>query len=428
MSQNHLSDSLFSELDLPATILQGIEDSGFKFCTPIQAQTLPVALAGKDILGQAQTGTGKTAAFLIAALNRMVTTPGHGQPRCVILAPTRELAIQIYKDAERLAAPTGLSTAVVYGGAGYGNQIEQLEQGIDLLVATPGRLIDFFKQKLVNLKHVDVMILDEADRMFDLGFIKDIRFLLRRMPSPEKRLNLLFSATMPYRVSELAYEHMNNPSSIAIESETVTADKVDQAVYYTSNEEKIPLLLGLLKSHDMSRTLIFANTRHATNRIAGYLMGNDLQTAILSGEVPQKKRIALLEKFQAGSLPILVATDVAARGLHIPDISHVINFDLPQDPEDYVHRIGRTARAGARGSAYSFACEQYAFSLPDIEVFLGEKIPVRSVEPDLLVTPKPRIHLNNTRPNPKKGTQRGRRPQNSSQGRGRRTRAPNKHH
>lgn len=393
MSNSHLTQTTFASLKLPEKLQQGIDQAGFTHCTPIQAEALPIALAGHDVLGQAQTGTGKTAAFLISAINRLLSTPRVDQPRCLILAPTRELAVQIQNDALPLCQHTGLKVGVVFGGTGYDSQKKMLEEGVDLLVATPGRVIDFFKQHLFNLKHIEVMVLDEADRMFDLGFIKDIRYLLRRMPPPQQRLNMLFSATMPYRVTELAYEHMNNPKMVKIAAELMTADKVEQYVYYTSNEEKIPLLLGILKSGDMARTLIFANTRQVTNRIAEYLLGNGFQTAILSGEVPQKTRLALLKRFQLGELPILVATDVAARGLHIEGISHVINFDLPQDAEDYVHRIGRTARAGAAGEAYSFACEQYAFSLPDIEAYVGKKIPVKHVDPDMLVTPQPRQHI-----------------------------------
>jgi len=393
MSQSHLTKTTFASLQLPEILRQGIEKAGFSHCTPIQAEALPIALSGHDVLGQAQTGTGKTAAFLISAINRLLATPRADQPRCLILAPTRELAVQIHNDALPLCEFTDLKVGVVFGGTGYDTQKNMLEAGVDLLVATPGRVIDFYKQRLFNLKHIEVMVLDEADRMFDLGFIKDIRFLLRNMPPPQKRLNMLFSATMPYRVTELAYEHMNNPKMVKIAAELMTADKVEQYVYYTSNEEKIPLLLGILKSGDMTRTLVFANTRHATNRIAEYLLGNGFETAILSGEVPQKTRMSLLKRFQAGELPILVATDVAARGLHIEGISHVVNFDLPQDAEDYVHRIGRTARAGATGEAYSFACEQYAFSLPEIEAYVGNKITVRQVDPELLVTPKPRKHI-----------------------------------
>jgi ATP-dependent RNA helicase RhlB len=234
------------------------------------------------------------------------------------------------------------------------------------------------------------MVLDEADRMFDLGFIKDIRFLLRRMPKPEHRLSLLFSATLSYRVTELAYEHMNNPQKVEIVPEQVTAEMVEESVYYPAQEEKVPLLLGLLQRDKPSRSIIFVNTKRVADLVWGYLEGNGYPTAVLSGDVPQKKRQHLLERFATGELPVLVATDVAARGLHIPDVSHVFNYDLPQDAEDYVHRIGRTARAGASGNAVSFACEEFAFSLSEIEEYIGHKIPMESISGDLLIEPLPR--------------------------------------
>lgn len=397
MSEHHLSSTLFSSLNLPAKLLQGIEKTGFNQCTPIQAETLPLALAGTDIAGQAQTGTGKTAAFLIALMNRLLTSEanksaaGHS-PRALVLAPTRELALQIHKDALTLGEMTGLKIGAVYGGAGYDTQKEMVSDGLDIMIGTPGRTIDFFKQNLFNLKSIEVMVLDEADRMFDLGFIKDIRFLLRRMPTPEKRLNLLFSATLSFRVTELAYEHMNSPTLVKIETDKVTANNVTQLIYYTSNDEKIPLMLGLLKKLNPLRSIIFVNTKDAGNKVNAFLTGNGFNAGTLSGDVPQKKRITLLKQFQDGELPILVATDVAARGLHIPEVSHIFNYDLPQDAEDYVHRIGRTARAGSSGAAISFACEDYAFTLPDIEEYVGHKIPTEPVTTELLVTPEPPIY------------------------------------
>ena len=383
---------LFSSFDLPDVLRQGVAETGFTFCTPIQAATLPLMLAGKDVAGQAQTGTGKTAAFLLATMNRLITMPAHSrrrlnQPRAVILAPTRELAIQIHKDAMSLGKYAGLSVGVVYGGTGYESQRALFETGLDILIGTPGRIIDYFKQGVFDLKAVQVVVLDEADRMFDLGFIKDIRYLLRQMPAPEKRLGLLFSATLSFRVTELAYEHMNNPQLVKIESTRVTADNVSQIVYHTASDEKLAALIGLLKHMDPARTIVFVNTKRAADQVWGSLEANGFETAVLSGDVPQTKRMALLARFQAGELPVLVATDVAARGLHIPAVSHVFNFDLPQDAEDYVHRIGRTARAGASGDAISFACEEYAFSLPDIEKYIGHKIPVGRIADDWLSAP-----------------------------------------
>jgi ATP-dependent RNA helicase RhlB len=392
----HLTDTRFQDLNLPEALQQGIKDAGFVNCTPIQAESLPLALAGEDIAGQAQTGTGKTAAFLLAVFNHLLLHPADpkrkpNQPRALILAPTRELAIQIHADAETLVTHTGFTMGLAYGGTGYESQRKQLEQGVDVLIGTPGRIIDYFKQKVFNLKALQVMVLDEADRMFDLGFIDDIRFLLRRMPPAAERLNMLFSATLSYRVTELAYEHMNSPQMVKIETDNVTADNVTQAVYYTANNEKIPLLLGLLGHMDPRRSIVFVNTKRVAERVWAYLEGNGIKAAVLSGDVPQKKRTSLLKRFQQGELPVLVATDVAARGLHIPEVSHVFNFDLPQDAEDYVHRIGRTARAGATGDAISFACEDYTYSLPEIEAYIGHKIPMGSISEELLVKPKPPV-------------------------------------
>ena len=268
-----------------------------------------------------------------------------------------------------------------------------LEQGVDALIGTPGRIIDYYKQRVFDLKSAQVMVLDEADRMFDLGFINDVRYLLRGMPKPEKRLNLLFSATLSHRVTELAYDQMNNPQTVDVAPEQVTADRVEQQMYYPAAEEKVPLLLGLLNTLQPTRAIIFVNTKRAGEKVWGYLEGNGFKSAILSGDGPQNKRQSLLAKFQQGEFPLLVATDVAARGLHVPEVSHVFNFDLPQDAEDYVHRIGRTARAGASGMAISFACEDTAFSLMDIEAYIEQKIPVQRIEESLLVKPQPRVRM-----------------------------------
>jgi len=394
VSDKHLTAITFASLNLPDAVLAGVREAGFTHCTPIQAETLPLALRGKDVAGRAQTGTGKTAAFLLAVMNRLLLYPAAAgrkpnQPRALILAPTRELAMQIHKDALALGKHTNLSFGLAYGGTGYESQRAMLEQGVDILIGTPGRLIDYLKQHVFDLKAIQATVLDEADRMFDLGFIKDVRFLLRRMPPPEKRLSMLFSATLSWRVTELTYEHMNNAKLIEIEPDKVTADKVSQLLYHVGKEEKIPLLLGLLKHIDPRRSMVFVNTKIAAQRVWAYLEGNGYTAALLSGDVPQRKREKLLAQFQQGELAFLVATDVAARGLHVPDVSHVFNYDLPQDAEDYVHRIGRTARAGASGDAISFVCEQYAFSLMDIEQYIGRKVPVGRISDDLLVTPLP---------------------------------------
>ena len=385
---NPLSDMAFDSLPLRPEIAAGIKLAGFTHCTPIQALTLPPALEGKDIAGQAQTGTGKTAAFLLVIfqqlLNRQAPGGDRRHPRSLVVAPTRELALQIHKDAQVLGAETGLKLGLAYGGVDYDKQRRQIQAGVDVLIGTPGRLIDYFKQHVYHLRHIQVAVLDEADRMFDLGFIKDIRFLLRRMPRAEERQGMMFSATLSYRVMELAYEHMNNPETLKVETERVTVDTVHQSVYYPANHEKLPLLIGLLKKLEEGRMMVFTNTRAAADRVGRTLKANGLNAAVISGRVHQKQRQSLLKKFHDGEILILVATDVAARGLHIPDVTHIFNFDLPQDAPDYVHRIGRTARLGARGEAISFACEDYAFHLPDIEEFIGYSIPLESTEPDML--------------------------------------------
>ncbi len=392
MSEQVLTDCFFDNFDLHPSLLAGLHESGFTRCTPIQALTLPVALAGRDVAGQAQTGTGKTGAFLVAAMQRLLTVPAlterkEADPRCLILAPTRELAIQIDKDFRNLGRHTGLKSALIYGGVDYDKQREQLRGGVDIIIATPGRLIDYFKQHVFSLRAVDVMVIDEADRMFDLGFIKDVRFLMRRLPPRDRRLGLLFSATLSFRVLELAYEHMNNPEKLSVETESVTASRVRQSVYFPATEEKMPLLLNLMSTPDVQRSIVFVNTKIAAERVTTRLERHGFRVGALSGDVPQKKRQKLLERFQRGEVDVLVATDVAARGLHIPAVSHVFNYDLPNDPEDYVHRIGRTARLGAEGDAISFACDLYAMGLPDIERFISQKIPVATVTRELLVPP-----------------------------------------
>lgn len=395
MSDKPLTDLTFSSFDLHPALVAGLESAGFTRCTPIQALTLPVALPGGDVAGQAQTGTGKTLAFLVAVMNRLLIRPALADrkpedPRALILAPTRELAIQIHKDAVKFGADLGLRFALVYGGVDYDKQRELLQQGVDVIIATPGRLIDYVKQhKVVSLHACEICVLDEADRMFDLGFIKDIRFLLRRMPERGTRQTLLFSATLSHRVLELAYEHMNEPEKLVVETETITAARVRQRIYFPSDEEKQTLLLGLLSRSEGARTMVFVNTKAFVERVARTLERHGYRVGVLSGDVPQKKRESLLNRFQKGQLEILVATDVAARGLHIDGVKYVYNYDLPFDAEDYVHRIGRTARLGEEGDAISFACERYAMSLPDIEAYIEQKIPVEPVTSELL-TPLPR--------------------------------------
>ncbi|HSG65908.1 MAG TPA: DEAD/DEAH box helicase [Gammaproteobacteria bacterium] len=398
-------------------MLRGVEAAGFSHCTPIQAKTLPIALAGRDVAGQAQTGTGKTAAFLIALfcqLDKQAPPETLQGPRALILAPTRELAVQIHADAVELGKFLPYRLGLAFGGTDYDKQRRELAAGVDVLIGTPGRVIDFHKQKVFGLRQVEVLVLDEADRMFDLGFIRDIRYVLRRLPEAPKRLNLLFSATLSHRVLELAYEHMNDPELVRIEPDKITVDRVRQSIYFPSNEEKIPLLVALLRQMDARRTMVFVNTRREADRLQAYLEHNGIQAQAISGDVPQRKRLRMLKDFVAGDLAVLIGTDVASRGLHVPDVSHVFNYDLPQDPEDYVHRIGRTARAGAYGDAISFGCEEYVVSLPEIEAFIGRHIPVVQIDPAML----PKIDVPPRRPSKRRPPPRGDR--SGSQGSGRR--------
>jgi ATP-dependent RNA helicase RhlB len=457
MQDTHLSDLKFSALNLHPKLLEGIEDAGFEYCTPIQALALPLALEGKDVAGQAQTGTGKTAAFLLATMQRLIledekkaaelkaeapaeqeetetaeaesdseqsedksaiskkeksAQKGAGAKdlkaiRSLILAPTRELAIQIHKDAVQLSKHTDLKLGLAYGGTGYESQRATIEAGVDILIGTPGRVIDYFKQGVFHLNNIQVAVMDEADRMFDLGFITDIRYLLRRMPEPKSRLNLLFSATLSFRVDELAYEHMNAPEPVKVESEMVV-QRIEEVAYYPAQNEKISLLINLLKQGERDRALVFINTKHEAAKIFDWLEANDLKAAILSGDVPQDRREKLLKRFHDGIVDILVATDVAARGLHIPNVSHVYNYDLPQEAEDYVHRTGRTARAGASGHAVSFICEKYAYSMMDIEEFIGHALPVQPIDEALLVPPENKPAFRERKPRDTRGRQGGR--------------------
>ena len=412
MNTTHLTETRFCNLELSDSILLGLNDAAFNHCTPIQDKALPLLLRSKDIAGQAQTGTGKTATFLLATFQHLLNDESEAikNPRALILAPTRELAIQIHKDALLLSKHLNLKFALIYGGTDYQKQLDILKTNIDIIIGTPGRIIDFYKQNAFTLDHIQVTVMDEADRMFDLGFIKDIRYLLHRMPAPEQRLNMLFSATLSYKVTELAYEHMNNPILIRIETEEVTSKAIQQSAYCPANEQKIPLLIGLLNHYQPQRSIIFVNTKRCAELLDDTLNANGYKTAALSGDVPQDKRQRLLADFQDNKITLLIATDVAARGLHIADVSHVINYDLPQDVEDYVHRIGRTARFGASGIAISFICEHYAYSMPDIETYIGQKIPVNAISADLLADvitpkrrlPKPKADHQGKRPSPDK--------------------------
>ncbi len=379
----------FEELPVPGKVIEGIRAAGFAECTPVQALTLPAALRGKDIAAQAQTGTGKTAAFLIAVFSRMLAVhpPSRGRsPRALIIAPTRELVVQIHAEAKLLGEPAGFRIVPVFGGVDYLKQRGEIGKKVDMLIGTPGRLIDYLRQRVYSLRKTQFLVIDEADRLFDMGFIRDLRFLLRRMSPYNRRQSMLFSATLSNRVLELCYEYMNMPEQFTVTPEKITVEEVEQEIYHVGKSEKAGLLLWILGREPDGRYLIFCNTRAAVERLAALLNANDIATAAITGDIPQRKRMKVLSRFREGSLPILVATDVASRGLHIDGVTHVINYDLPQDPEDYVHRIGRTARAGARGRAISLACEEYVHSLADIEEYIRQKIQVMPVTAEMIVT------------------------------------------
>ena len=393
MTKTHLTETKFSDFSIHENVLKALDNAGYANCTPIQAMCMPLIEKGADIAGQAQTGTGKTIAFLTATFNKLLNVESKGQPRAIILAPTRELAIQIHKDAIVFAEATGLSLGLVYGGEGYESQRQQLQQGVDVLIGTTGRVIDYHKQGVFNLDSIQAVVLDEADRMFDLGFINDIRYLFTKMPDRTERLNLVFSATMSYKVKELAYSHMNEPTHLQVEPDQMTGKRIQEELFYPESDSKIQLLLSLIEDDWPDKAIVFANTKHACEKVYNWMKADRHRVGLLTGDVNQRKRLSILENFSKGDLDFLVATDVAARGLHIPEVTHVYNFDLPDDREDYVHRIGRTGRAGASGHAISFACESYEYNLPAIEEYIGHTIPVSQFDPEGLLDdiPKPRF-------------------------------------
>jgi len=403
-----LTKTRFDEFDLPTSVVNGLRDAGFTYCTPIQARTLPVSLPGRDVAGQAQTGTGKTAAFLVTLLTRLLALPEKNPrlPSALIVTPTRELARQIYEEAEILARHTDLTMAQVVGGVDYLKQANTLRQGVDIIICTPGRIIDYYKQGIFKTEGIKALVIDEADRLLDLGFAQDMRFILRKLPNYEKRQSMLFSATLSYRVMELTYEFMNLPEFIAVTPETVTVEGIDQSLYHVGSDKKVSLFLGLLNREDWSRMLIFVNTKVGVERLTHILKGNGFPAEGITGDLPQPKRFRLMEQFKKGQIKILLATDVASRGIHVEDISHVINYDLPQDSENYVHRIGRTARAGKTGRALSLACERYVFHLEPVEKMLGYKIPVVWPGDDWFVEDRSKPLAPRRRPQPKRATQR----------------------
>lgn len=379
----------FDELNIPEPIREGIRTAGFAECTPVQELTLPRALQGVDIAAQAQTGTGKTAAFLIAVFSRMLTLPNIGRgpsPRVLVIAPTRELVIQIFEEAKILRGSADFRIVPVYGGIDYNKQRSDLAEGVDMLIGTPGRLIDYLKQKVYSLRKTHFLVIDEADRMFDMGFIADLRFLLKRMSPYDQRQSMLFSATLSHRVMELAHEYMNMPERFVVTPEQMTVELVAQEMYHVGKDEKFGLLLGMVRKEPEGRYLIFCNMKVTAERLQRNLAANGIEAEAITGDIPQNKRLKVLADFKDGKFPILIASDVASRGIHIDGVTHVINYDLPQDPQDYVHRIGRTGRAGAEGKAITLACEDYIFSLPDIENYIKQKVTVMPITDDMIVT------------------------------------------
>ncbi|MBN2659528.1 MAG: DEAD/DEAH box helicase [Spirochaetales bacterium] len=386
----------FTEFEFNENLQKGIAGAGFEECTPVQAETFKFLFEGRDIYAQSQTGTGKTGAFMISAFHLMAEDENFKGKKTLVIAPTRELAVQIEQEAELLGKEMGFSIGSFYGGVGYNSQEKKLSEGCDVIIGTPGRLIDFGKSGKIDYKEFGICIIDEADRLFDMGFLPDLRNILRRMPPREERRTMLYSATLSSKVGNLAWEHLNNPGEIVIEPEHVTVDAITQELYHVGTNEKMQLLLGLLKKESPETAIVFTNTKHTAYEVAKRLEHNGYKAECLMGDLPQKKRLKIVEDTKEGKVKFLVATDVAARGLHIDDLAMVVNYDIPQDCENYVHRIGRTARAGKSGKAISLACEKYVYGLPAVEKYIDLKIPVAWADDGLFVEDKSegmRFHL-----------------------------------
>jgi len=366
----------FNEFSLQPDLLKGLESVGYNECMPVQSGTYPQALKGADVLVQSQTGSGKTAAFLVTIYHRMLTDPSLKNRQALIVAPTRELAVQIEKEANKIGKYLPLKTGCFYGGVGYAQQEKKLQDGVDIIIGTPGRLIDFSSSGKIKLTDVSIVVIDEADRLFDMGFLPDLRRMMRKMVDPKQRQTMLFSATLSHKVKALASEYMNQPYELMLSPDSVTVEQIDQVLYHLGSDEKMSVLIAFLSNPKLSNALIFTNMKHTALRVSKRLNMNGFRSEYLSGDQPQRKRLRILDDFKAGRVHYLVATDVAARGLHVDGLELVVNYDLPQDPENYVHRIGRTARAGKEGKAITFACEKFVFGLDAIEKFIKMKIPV----------------------------------------------------
>lgn len=386
----------FTELPLHPDLQKSIEDAGFTECTPVQAEAFEVSFAKRDLYVQSQTGTGKTAAFVISIYQRLLSDPAIKGKKALVVVPTRELAVQVEEEARKLGKHLPFRTAAFYGGVAYGPQETALRDGVDLMIGTPGRMLDFQKQGKMLLKDVAFLVIDEADRMFDMGFYPDLREMLRFLPPSSERQTMLFSATLNVRVKNLAWEYMENAAEIVIEPDHVTVEEITQELFHVGSDEKLSLTVGLIKRLDPPSAIIFCNTKRQVEEVAKRLRMNGIECEFIMGDLPQKQRLDIIDGMKTGKHTYLVATDVAARGLDIQDLGLVINYDLPTEPENYVHRIGRTARAGKSGKAVSFACEKFVYGLSAIEKYIGFKIPAGLVDEDLFPVDKSkgtRVHF-----------------------------------
>ena len=378
----------FSEFSLHEDLQKGITAAGYVTCTPVQEQVLKSSLNGADLYVQSQTGTGKTAAYLVTIIQEMLTRPESADKKALIMVPTRELAVQVEEEAEKLASGTKLSVFSFYGGVGYEKQIAALKKGVNILVGTPGRVIDLQEGGQMDLHEVAFLVIDEADRMFDMGFYPDLRTLIKVLPEAEQRQTMLFSATLNSYVKNLAWEYTRDPVEITIDADNITVDEIDQELLHVSSDEKMKLLVGILQQEKPASVLVFCNTKRGCEVLAKRLQLNGFNCDFIIGDLPQSKRLKVLDDFENGKIPILVATDVAARGIDVSDLSMVVNYDLPNEAENYVHRIGRTARAGKSGKAYTFCSEQDVYNLPPIERYIEKQIPARVADPSMMAEDK----------------------------------------
>lgn len=374
----------FSEFSLHEDLLKGIAAAGYVTCTPVQEQVLKTSLSGDDLYVQSQTGTGKTAAYLVPTIQELIANPENSGKKALILVPTRELAVQVEEEAKNLVSATKLSAFSFYGGVGYSKQVEALQKGVDFIIGTPGRIIDLKKGGQLDLSAVAFLVIDEADRMFDMGFYPDLREILKFIPNPESRQTMLFSATLNTYVKNLAWEYTRDAKEITIEAENITVDEIDQELIHVSSDKKLPLLLGILGRENPASILIFCNTKRGAEVLGKRLKLNGYQSEFLIGDMQQSKRLEVMNRFKEGKVSMLVATDVAARGIDVDDLAMVVNYDLPIEPENYVHRIGRTARAGKSGKAYTFCSEKDVYDLPAIERYIDKKIPSVVCADDML--------------------------------------------